>query len=227
MSLKTYKILIVEDEQIPANYIKKILQEYGHDVLGIADSKEKALSYLKEKKFPELILMDIKIKGTADGITTAIEFQKHTNVAILYLSAYSNEAFLDRAKDTHPIGYLVKPVQPQTLTSTIEIGMANFTQSFLTQNVNLSESIVFNPNEQTISDGKNQINLSNHESKILSVLIKNRNKLVSYTILEYSAWLHEPAGEGSLRTTIWRLRNKLPSSVEIENLYRSGYKISF
>lgn len=217
MSLKTYKILIVEDEYIPANYIKKILEQYGHTVLGIADSKDKALEYLKLDTLPELLLMDIKIKGDADGITTAKEFQNFANVCVLYMSAYSDESFLLRAKETNPIGYLVKPVQAQTLTSTIEIGMANFKQS--------SVSFNFHPDEHTISYDNKKINLTVHENKILAALIKHKNQLISYEMLEDAAWENDIAGDGALRTTIWRLRKKLPNNITIENLYSSGYKL--
>ena len=225
--MKKYKILIVEDEQIPANYIKKVLEQHGHDVLGIVDSKQEALNFIEQKIYPELILMDIKIKGDEDGIDTAKAFLEHTKVAIVYLSAYSNDSYLQRAKETHPIGFLVKPVQSQTLLSTIEIGMDNFIQDNLSQKIAFSSSSSFDPQEQIIINNGIKILLSKYESILLSTLLKHKNRLISYTILENSAWIDEPPKYGALRTTIWRLRKKLPDSVEIKNLYSSGYKIDF
>ncbi len=225
VKMKSYRILIVEDELIPASYIKKVLEQQGHTVLGVADTKEEALAYLARHDYPELILMDIKIKGEADGIETAMAFQEHARIAVIYLSAYSDEVLLERAKGTQPLGYLVKPIQPASLLSTIEIGMANFIQESLNERVVFSPTASFDPQEQTIINAEESIALSKYEARLLSTLVKNRNRLISYTMLENSTWVEDPPGEGSLRTTIWRLRKKLPQGVEIENLYSSGYKL--
>lgn len=224
--MKRYRILIVEDENIPANYVKKILEQYGHNVIGIADTQAKALAYLHTKQPPELILMDIKLKDGDDGIETAKAFLKEAQVAVIYLSAYGDEDFLKRAQETRPIGYLVKPVQPQSLLSTIAVGMANYAKERLNTSILLTGSLKFDPNAQVLIDGENEVALSKYESRLLETLIKSPNRLISYATLENSAWREEPPKDGALRTTIWRLRKKLPESVAIENLYSSGYKIN-
>jgi len=225
--MKSYRILIVEDEIIPAHYIKKILEQNGHIVVGISDSKESALNYLHSKKLPELILMDIKIKGDEDGIEVAKAFLGQTQVAIIYLSAYMDENFLNRAKETEPIGYLVKPVQPNSLLSTIAIGMENFFKEHITEKFELSAIAIFDPKAQILINDEETITLSKFESLLLSTLIKSPNRLIPYATLENSTWRGEQPSDGALRTTIWRLRKKLPDTVKIENLYSSGYKISF
>jgi len=113
--MSTYNILIVEDEFIPANYLKKILQQSGHKVIGIADSKESVMTYLDNQIEIDLILMNIKVKGKSDGIETAKIIQSHIPINILFLSAYSDADFLERTKDISSIGYLVKPIQAKTL----------------------------------------------------------------------------------------------------------------
>ncbi len=225
--LKTYKILIIEDEIIPANYIKKILERGGHTIIGIAQSKEEALSYLDSQNYPELILMDIKLKGEDDGIQIAKIFQKQIHVAILYLSAYSDDTLLSRANGTCPIGYLVKPVQEQTLLSTIFIGMANFTKETLEERIMLTTSASFDPKEQVVHENEKTIILTKHESLLLAILVKHPNQLISYTLLENSIWLGETLSDSMLRTTVWRLRKKLPKDIQINNIYSTGYKISF
>lgn len=227
LQLKKYNILVVEDEYIPANYIKKILQQNGHNVIDIVGSKEEALKAIEDKKYPDIILMDIKIKGGTDGIELAEIFQEKSHVAILYISAYANNQFLERAKDTHPIGYLVKPIQPQSLISTIAIGMDNFMKDVLLDTISFSLSASFNPSEHTIINNKKSIFLSNYESLLLNLLIKYKNKFVSYSMLENFVWGEELVGNSVLRTTVWRLRKKLPEGVDINNLYSSGYMISF
>jgi len=224
--MTTYNILIVEDESIPAHYLKKILEHDGHKIIGIADSKESALKYFHRNTLPDLVLMDIKIKGDKDGIQTARIIQLYS-CAILFISAYTDDTFLQRAKDINSIGYLVKPVQPNTLLSTIEIGMSHFKQNIQKKFIPLCDNIIFNINEQTLAKDRNIIDLSHFETLILSVLLENKNTLITNEYLESILYQIEPLSQGALRTIIWRLRKKLPKCITIENIYNSGYKIGF
>lgn len=225
--MSSYKIIIVEDEQIPAMYMKKSLEQYGHKVLSIISNSDDLFNYLNDDNIPDIILMDIKINGNLDGIKTAEEIRKLYNIAILYISAYSDNSFLNRAKETYPIGYLVKPIQPLTLLSTIEIGMDNFLINSKTDKVTLTRLSYFNFNEHFIMNNGVQIELSIHESLLLNILIKNKNNLLTYSVLENLIWKNEIPGVSALRTLLWRLRKKLPNGVEIKNLYSSGYKILY
>ncbi len=222
-----YNILIVEDESIPAHYLKKMLEQDGHNIVGIADSKESALKYFHRKTVPDLVLMDIKIKGDKDGIQTARIIQLDSNCAVLFISAYTDETFLQRAKDINSIGYLVKPIQPHTLLSTIEIGMSQFKQSVQKIFITLCDEIIFNVLEQTLKKDRTIVDLSHAETLILTTLIENQNALITPEQLESVLCQIEPLSKGALRTIIWRLRKKLPKCFAIENIYNSGYKIRF
>jgi DNA-binding response OmpR family regulator len=220
-----YNILIVEDESIPAHYLKKVLTHATHNVVAIANSRESVLKHINADIKVDLILMDIKIKGSRDGIMVAKEIQSQCVCAILFISAYTDSSFLDRAKDINSIGYLVKPVQPDTLLSTIEIGMSQFkSQSDIEV---LCDGSVFNAKEQTIKKDRDIMDLSHHESVLLSLFLQKKNMLLSVEQLESVLCQNEPLGQGALRTVIWRLRKKLPSCISIENIYNSGYKIKF
>jgi DNA-binding response OmpR family regulator len=227
--MSKYNILIVEDELIPANYLKKILQKYGHNVVGIANSEQTAMAYINQDISIDLVLMDIKIQGEKDGIATAKMMQSSKSVAILFISAYADTDFLERAKDINTIGYLVKPIQSNTLLTTIEVGMSHipnrdFNSSTL---IPLCHKIVFDKENQLIKSEEKTINLSYRETIILETLISKREILISTEEIEAKLYEFDPHGEGALRTTIWRLRKKLPSCVIIENVYKSGYKIRF
>jgi response regulator of citrate/malate metabolism len=141
--MSRYKILIVEDEFIPANYLRKILQQSGHKVIGIADSKESVMKYIDTKTEIDLVLMDIRIKGKSDGIQIAKIIQSYMPINILFLSAYSDTDFLERAKDINSIGYLVKPIQAKTLLSTIEIGMSQSKSTMLPDTISLCAGMIF------------------------------------------------------------------------------------
>ena len=226
--MRKYKILIVENELIPANYIKKVLLKYGHDVVGIARSRIEVEEYLSNDNLPELILMDINIDGLDDGITVAERIcSKIPSIAIIYLTAYHDENSLVRANKTKPIGYLVKPIQPETLLSTISISMSNFIDKISTQKILFSDTASYDTSTRSITTEDGVTILSKHEAMLLLLLTRRARQFVSYTELENSIWQNSPPRTSALRTTLWRLKKKLPHNVVIENLYDSGYKINF
>jgi response regulator RpfG family c-di-GMP phosphodiesterase len=116
------KILIVEDEMIIAQNLKNNLIRLGYEVPAIVGTGEEAIN-LTEGLLPDLILMDIMLKGNQNGIETAEIIRGLYNIPIIYLTAYPDEQTLSLAKVTLPFGYLVKPVEIQTLHSTIEMGL--------------------------------------------------------------------------------------------------------
>jgi PAS domain S-box-containing protein len=113
-------ILIVEDERIIARDLQQTLNDMGYDAFAIAASAEEAVA-CASRKHPDVVLMDIRIKGQDDGISTAAILKKKFPLAVIYLTAHADEAMLDRAKRTEPHGYLLKPVKSAELRSMIEI----------------------------------------------------------------------------------------------------------
>jgi diguanylate cyclase (GGDEF)-like protein/PAS domain S-box-containing protein len=116
------KILIVEDEIIVAEDIKDILEEFGYIVIDIVNSGKKALTKLADTQ-PNLILMDIRIKGEIDGIQTAKLIWEKYQIPVVYLTANSDKNTLERAKQTAPFGYLTKPFKEKDLQTAIEIAL--------------------------------------------------------------------------------------------------------
>lgn len=116
------RILVVEDEAILANDCKDQLERLGYCVLGLAASAEEAI--LKTEALqPDLILMDIRLRGKMDGISAAAIIHERYRIPVVYLTAYSDLATLERAKITEPYGYVHKPCQERDLRSAIEIGL--------------------------------------------------------------------------------------------------------
>ncbi len=119
MNRKT-KILIVEDEMIIAANISLQLNELGYEVTGIVPRGEEALMHIKSE-VPDILLLDINLKGTLDGIETAREMQKTHNIPVIYLTANSDEAHFNRARETHPYGFIAKPFKKLDLQRAIEL----------------------------------------------------------------------------------------------------------
>jgi PAS domain S-box-containing protein len=116
------RILIVEDERIVANDIQQTLSELGYQVSAVASSADEALERAREQT-PDLVLMDIRIQGPVDGIAAAALLRDRYGVPIVYLTAHADQATIERAKRTEPLGYLMKPVQPAELRSTVELSL--------------------------------------------------------------------------------------------------------
>ena len=117
-----HAILIVEDERIVAKDIQQTLGDLGYDAFAIASSAEEAIAHASER-CPDLVLMDIRIKGQRDGIETAQILKTRFGIPVVFLTAHADEATLERAKKTEPHGYLLKPVRPAELRSVVEVSL--------------------------------------------------------------------------------------------------------
>ncbi|MBC6110903.1 sigma 54-interacting transcriptional regulator [Pedobacter fastidiosus] len=123
------KILIVEDEFIVANDLSIILENAGYEVCGIADSVEEAKEMIG-KYGPELVLLDIHLKGQLTGIDLAKQLGEQ-NIAFVYLSANSNQKILEEAKATSPYGFMVKPFREKDVLVSLEIAQYLHEQNML------------------------------------------------------------------------------------------------
>lgn len=122
-----HRILIVEDELIAAESLSLDLKKLGYEVIGIVSTGEKAINKARESS-PDLILMDIMLKGSMDGITAAHKIYRECKIPIVYLSAYADSETLQRAKQIPAYGYLVKPYKIADITTTITIALAKFAE---------------------------------------------------------------------------------------------------
>jgi len=116
------RILIVEDETIVALDLQKSLQMLGYEVVGIAPSGEAAISKAVSTR-PDLVLMDIILRGEMDGVQTAEEIHLQVNIPVVFLTACADESTLQRAKITEPFGFMIKPFEDRELHSHIEIAL--------------------------------------------------------------------------------------------------------
>ncbi len=115
-------IFIVEDELIEAEDIRQTLEKQGYHVAGICRSGESALAAFKSIQ-PDLVLLDIHLAGTMDGIDTAEQVHTRYNIPVIFLTAHADEASLERAKVTEPYGYVLKPFDERELRSSIEMAL--------------------------------------------------------------------------------------------------------
>jgi AmiR/NasT family two-component response regulator len=115
-------ILIVEDEAIVAADLSGKLGKLGYEISGTTDRGEEAIKSVRERR-PDLVLMDIRLAGTLDGVETAEIIHREFNLPVIYLTAHSDRATLDRAKLTEQFGYILKPFDDLALETYIEMAL--------------------------------------------------------------------------------------------------------
>lgn len=122
------KILIVEDEMIIAAKISLHLEQLGYEVAGIIPRGEEAVVHCRESR-PDILLLDINLKGLIDGVETAQVLQKEMDIPIIYLTANADEATFNRAKNTHPYAFISKPYKKLDLQRAIELTVSRMEQN--------------------------------------------------------------------------------------------------
>ena len=120
--MKDIKILIVEDEQIVSKFMEKQLAGAGYVVTDSVTTGEKAIEKVLSQK-PDIVLMDIKIMGSMDGIETADYLRKNYHVPVIYLTSLSDDESFQRAKKTEPFGYLIKPIDLKEFNRVVEMAL--------------------------------------------------------------------------------------------------------
>jgi two-component system response regulator LytT len=115
-------ILVVEDESIVAKDIQNSLKKLGYSVMGTTGSGEEALKIIEESQ-PDIVLMDIMLKGSISGIEAASQIKEKYDIPVIYLTAYADENTLNKAKITEPHGYIIKPFKEVDLHTAIEMAI--------------------------------------------------------------------------------------------------------
>jgi two-component system response regulator LytT len=115
-------ILVVEDESIVRKDIEQSLKKLGYQIVGHADTGERAVE-LALSLHPDIIMMDIMLKGKMTGIEAANKIKQEKDIPVIYLTAYADQPTLDKAKVTEPHGYLIKPFKETDLHTAIEMAV--------------------------------------------------------------------------------------------------------
>jgi DNA-binding LytR/AlgR family response regulator len=159
------KILIVEDEMIIGAKISMQLSELGYEVTGIIPRGEEAILHILENK-PDIVLLDIHLKGKIDGIETATQLQKQAELSIIYLTANADEATFNRAKLTKPAGFISKPFKQLDLQRAIELAVSR---------MEINESI----SDNEISDNEDQPTILSDR-----IFIRHKEKMVKIMLAD-------------------------------------------
>ena len=118
------RILIVEDEPFIAENLQEMLSIFGYEETEIANSANQAIKAIKTNR-PDMVLLDVKIKGDQDGIELGAIIQEQYHIPFLYITSYSDKETVNRAKHTNPLGFIVKPFTKDDVYAAIEVALYN------------------------------------------------------------------------------------------------------
>jgi len=185
------KILIVEDEMIIGANISLQLSKLGYEVTGIVSRGEDAISHVRQSR-PDIVLMDIQLKGDLDGIETANQLYRENNIPIIYLTANADEENFERAKATNPYAFISKPFKKLDLQHAIDLtlGRLNKNSADINLEENLSspfvqsDSIYVRRNEKMIKILIKDIYYFEADRNYCKIYTKNKECLLVMTLKE-------------------------------------------
>lgn len=223
------KVLIVEDETIVALDTKSALLKLGFLVTDIVTNYDDAIKSVQENT-PSIILMDIYLQNSKDGIETAQDITKVKDIPIIFLSAFSDDETISRAIKTKPVGYLVKPFNRNELKSTIMLGFYKFNEDLIEEEkknnlIKLSSNYYYSkePHLKIYFKSK-EISLTHKERMLMDILIHAKGEVVPFSTIEHYIWYDKAVSDSTLRTLLYRLRTKLDYKV-IETLPTFGCRL--
>jgi DNA-binding response OmpR family regulator len=222
------KVLIVEDEAIVALDMKKTLEEFDFDVTDIASSSKSVLNSINSQR-PDIILMDINLKGEQDGIQIIEQMQYKDNIPVIYLTSYSDENTIARAINTNPVTYLLKPFKDEDLKSNILLGLykSRCEEKFMINDnlLNLGNNYYYDYENSKLFLKNEPVKLSKKESLLLKLLIESRGETIKFEELENKIWPNINVSDSTLRTLIYRLRMRLNNKL-IESIPLLGCRLN-
>jgi len=195
------QILIVEDEAIVSMDLRYKLESLGYSVVAEIRSGEAAVDAASRLR-PDVALMDIRLDGEMDGIDAAARIRDQFGIPVVYLTAYADEAMLERAKLTEPFGYLLKPVDPRTLRIAIEVAIYKHqVESWLKESEQWLTAVLQSTSDAMATTGPDgRINLVNPAAE--SVLGITKSQALGKNLAELFPITGQPASGHPVRRAL-------------------------
>ena len=219
------RILIVEDEIFSANYLKETLINMGYEVVASVDNATDAL-YLCQQLKPQIILMDIMLKGPISGAEAALKISTlNPDIAIIFLTAYSQKEMIDYAVASKAFAYLLKPYRIEEIAAALRLAKKHL-DNIPAPNpfIELVDDFRFNIQDRKLYHAYEEIELTPNSRKLLEILCQTPDTFVSSQKIVSYIW--GPVGSlEALRALIYRFKKKISPNL-IESSIKKGYKIT-
>ncbi|SFV50112.1 Chemotaxis regulator-transmits chemoreceptor signals to flagelllar motor components CheY [hydrothermal vent metagenome] len=243
---KDINILVVEDDEVTALNLKLSLKKFNYSKTESCDTINKAKEYLSSSKI-DLVIIDISLQEGDDGIKLASHIKEKYDIPFIYLTSYSDDSIIQKAKQTEPYGYIVKPFNPESLHATIQIALFKYHSEIeeeLIKDKLSNDPLLKLLNEKREKDApvikfgdgdyhfdlasneiffeNKKIKLTKKENLFFKLLVAHLGEVITFSkAIEY-VWGGNQATENNVRTLVWRLRNKLQTDV-IKSASGIGY----
>ena len=203
-------ILVIEDEAIVSKDMQQSLEKLGYNIAGAAATGLKAIELVKETN-PDMVLMDIMLKGEMSGIEAAEQIKKEHNVPVIYLTAYADENTLAKAKVTEPYGYIIKPFKEVDLQTSIEMALYKYSKE---REVIKERDFLYSLVENNDSEGVIFVKSNSRLVKVKTNDILFVEALKDYVVVNIGDVKY------TIHSTMKEIEKKLPSK-EFQRVHRS------
>ena len=225
MANDSLKVLIVDDEPMITLFLKEVIEDAGDYAVDICHDSDTALWAIKHNR-PDLIFMDINIKGPLDGISVIRTAGAH-NAVVYYMSAYNGKEIIDDALSTNPYFYLVKPIKEHDVH--IALSLAKRAKNPIAPNMDrqvfLAPETYYDIDRNEVLQNGNIITLTLTEKRLIGLFSQNMNQILSPERIKETLWEDKELADSTLRNFISALRQKLPH-VQIQNRFGQGYMLT-
>ena len=221
MQNKKLNVLIVEDEILLGMELANYVEELGYHVVDYVTNMQ-STKKIMQKNTIDIILMDINLNDKMDGIT--LYKSLNTDALVIYITAYKDDDTLSKMIETTPLGYLVKPYKEEELKALLLLAQYQLQKKHKQQKIDLGNEYYFNRYENQLFHKDEHIDLSTKELKLLKMLLDADGEVVSFQKIEDEIYENNIISDSTLRTLIYRLRNKLGHHF-IYNEFKYGIRL--
>jgi DNA-binding response OmpR family regulator len=225
-------IVVVEDEVITQRHLQDILTNHNVSVSGCFDNAIDTLETLKNIDC-DMILMDINIKGSVDGIQLARKILETYTFPIVFITAHNDDATLEELLELAPYGFINKPFSSKDIITTLKIAYKRYLihsevskvkSSEVPTDIVINEYYTYSQNLSILYYDGQAVKLNKKQSQLLEILSNNINNTVAYDTLIGYLWTDDTVADSTLRTLVYSVRKLLPD-LPIVSHSKVGYSL--
>lgn len=229
------KMMIVEDEVITQRYLKNILGQYKIEIIECCDNAKDALEKIRHNSY-DMILMDINLKGSMDGIQLSREILRTKTIPLVFITAHNDTETFQEVLELSPYGFIVKPFSSSDVEVAVQLAYRrslNDYESHVNQQLDtetstkiaITDEYVYCYIDKRLYYREELVKLNTKQNKLLEVLCKNINHVVGYDTLVGEIWDDYAISGSALRTLVYQIRKQLPD-LPIVSHSKVGYSLT-